>query len=187
MVVFFKGGIRVGRQHLAVGINVDARTICLLEQFFHILQIMAGDKNPRFCAHADIHFGDFRVAVGRGMGLIQQGHGVDRCLSGFHNQGDHIVYRQIFRGGGQGFHDEIVDFIFLTSQDGGVVRIGGNPFKADDQQLAKGADILVCSGQYAHGFGLFGKSGRIGRPGSCFGQGVAEIAAVFLLIRSQKL
>jgi hypothetical protein len=86
-------------------------------------------------------------------------------LAGFHDQGDHLIHRQVFGGGGQGFHDEIVDLIFLKPQDGGVVRIGGNPFQADDQQLAQRAHILVGGGQNAHGFGLFGIRGRISGPG----------------------
>ena len=104
-----------------------------------------------------IDLGDLRVAVGRGIGLVQQGHGGNRCFSGFHHQRHHLIHGEILGGGGQRFDDEIVDVIFLKSKDGGMVGIGGDPFETDDQQLAQGADILVCGGQHTNGFGLVGK------------------------------
>ena len=51
---FFRPGIAVGRQHFAVGIDVDAFALGLLEEFLQHRQVMAGDQDalafrvPRF-------------------------------------------------------------------------------------------------------------------------------------------
>jgi len=41
MAVFFEGWVVVGRQHFAVGVHIHAGTLGLLEEFFHVLEIMA--------------------------------------------------------------------------------------------------------------------------------------------------
>ncbi|EKD37910.1 MAG: hypothetical protein ACD_75C00940G0002 [uncultured bacterium] len=93
--IFFESRIIIGRQHFAVGIDIDARTLRLLEQVFHIFQIMAADKYARVLAHADIDLGDFRMAIGGGIGFVEQGHSSHRYAAGLHDQSDHLLGRQL--------------------------------------------------------------------------------------------
>ena len=78
MAVLFKGRIVVCRQHFAVGVYVDACAFGLLEEFFHILQVMAADQNSRIAAHADISDVGIlgaQVCIARGEPLAGPGAG----------------------------------------------------------------------------------------------------------------
>ena len=96
-----------------------------------ILQVVTADQNPRIFAHADVDLGDFRIAVGRGIGFIQQGHGGNGRLPGFHHQSNHFIHGQRLGGGCQGFHDEVIDFCPVKSENRRMVRIGGNSLQTD--------------------------------------------------------
>ncbi len=76
MIVFLEGRVIIGRQHFAVGVDIDACTVGLLQELFQVFQIVAGNKNARVPAHADVHLRDFGFAVGFGIGLVEQGHGL---------------------------------------------------------------------------------------------------------------
>jgi hypothetical protein len=43
--IFLESGLVVGRQHFAVGVDVDTRALGLLEQLLHVLEVMAGDQD----------------------------------------------------------------------------------------------------------------------------------------------
>ena len=67
------------------------------------------------------------LAVGGGVGLVEQRHGGNGRLPGFHHQPHHLLRRQVLGGGGQGFHHEVVDGRFAETQDGGMIGVGGDP------------------------------------------------------------
>jgi hypothetical protein len=41
--------------------------------------------------HPDVYLSDFRISIGSGICRIQQGHGIHRCIPGFHDHGDHFI------------------------------------------------------------------------------------------------
>ena len=45
MAVLFQLRIAVGGQHLPVGVNIDAQSLRLFEQFFEILQVVSGNED----------------------------------------------------------------------------------------------------------------------------------------------
>ena len=147
--IFLEGRVVVGRQHLAVGVDIDAGALGLLEQFLHVLEVVAADEDAGIGPHADVDLGDLRDAVGRGVGLVQQGHRRHRRLAGLQHQGDHLVDRQVLRRRGQRLEHEIVDLILAVTQYGGVLGVGGDALEADDQQLPQRADVLVGGAQDA--------------------------------------
>ncbi|MNW63715.1 hypothetical protein D3C74_419430 [compost metagenome] len=81
----------MGRQHLTVRIHIYSSSLCLLQQLFHILQVMPADQNPRVQADANINFGDFRVAVSGCIGPVEQSHYINAELAAFqHKPGQFI-------------------------------------------------------------------------------------------------
>ena len=183
MIIFLEGGVVVGREHLAVRVDVHAGSLGLDEQLFEVLQVVAADENGGVAPHSDVYFAYLRMAVGGGVGLVQQGHGLDRRLAGFEHQGDHLVNREVLGGRSQSLHDEIADLVTGEPQDGGVLGVGRDPLQPEDQQVLQRADVLVFRGQNSHGCGLFREGGRIVRvPGGRVVQRLVEAAAVLFLV-----
>jgi len=151
--VLLEGGVVVRGQHFAVGVHVHAGALGLLEEFFHILQVVAGDQDAGVVPHAEIHFADLGIAVGRGVGLVEERHGGNGIGSRLHDHADHIVDGEVFRGRGKGFHDGHVNLVLLEAENLGMLRVGGDAFAADDDELSQGADIPVLRSGYADFFG----------------------------------
>ena len=76
----------MGREHLAVGINVYACTFRLFEQFFQVFQVMTADQDARVRTNADIDFRYFRITVALGIGFVEQGHSAYAVFSCFEYQ-----------------------------------------------------------------------------------------------------
>ncbi len=74
MGILFQAGIGVAREHFAVRIDVDSLAFCLLEQFFEVFQVVAGDKNRLAFPGRDTNDGRLGVAVGLCVGLVEQFH-----------------------------------------------------------------------------------------------------------------
>ena len=63
MGIFLEERIILTRQHLGMGVDVHSGSGSLFEQFFKVMEVMAGNKDSGVLAHADVDFGDLRVAV----------------------------------------------------------------------------------------------------------------------------
>ena len=150
VIVLLEGRVVVGRQHLAVGVDVDPCPLGLLQQLLHILQIVSGDKYPRVAPHSQVDLGDLRVAVGLRVGLVEQRHRGDGVLAGLHDHRDHVVDGELFRRGGKPLHHRGVDLVLLEAQHLGVLRIGGDSLRSDDEKLSERAHVLVIHRGDAH-------------------------------------
>ncbi len=186
MGIFLERRVGVGRQHLAVGIDIDPGALGLVQQFLQVLEVMAADQDAGVGPHPDIDLGDLGMAVGRRIGLVEQGHGGHRGPPGLHHQGEHLVDRQFLRRRGQGLEHEVADLILAVTEDHGVLGIGGDPLETDDQHLLQRAHILVGGAQHPDCPGLGGEVGGGAAPGRLVGQRIAEILAVFRLVGSEK-
>ena len=187
VIVFFKGGIIVCRKHFAVGIYVHPGAFGLFEKILHIPKVMAADENARIVPNADIHLGDFRIAVGRGVGLVQKRHGLYGFLSCLEHQSRHGIHRKILGGGGEGGHEEIVDLGIFIIQYRRMFRIGGDSLEPYDEQFPKGAHVLVFRGKNAHGLRLFPESFQpFGVPGGGIMHLFRKRLAVLFLILLEK-
>ena len=82
----------MGRQHLAVGVDVDPLAFGLLEQLFQHLQVVAGDQDALAGPGAEVDGGGGRAAVGLVVDCIQQAHGGQVLLSALHAE-THIVHQ----------------------------------------------------------------------------------------------
>ena len=55
-----------------MGVDVDALALGLLEQFVQVLQVVAGDEDALALDRRDANGGRLRMAVGAGVGRIEQ-------------------------------------------------------------------------------------------------------------------
>ena len=62
------------RQHLAVRVDLNAKTFGLLQQGVEIGQVVTGDQNGLASLGMNVNLRRLRVAEGIGIGLIQQLH-----------------------------------------------------------------------------------------------------------------
>ena len=92
----------------------------LLQDQFHILQVMAGNQDGLafFVAQGDL--GRDGMAVGFGIGRVQDFHGPQIDLAGLHGQADPVVQGQVLvQGGRQSLMDKGVNgFVFLAEDAG---------------------------------------------------------------------
>ena len=70
MGIFFQPLITVGRQHFSVSINIDSRTLGLLEQHFQIFQVVTGYNDERSFPDMDIDGVRGWISVDRSICLI---------------------------------------------------------------------------------------------------------------------
>ena len=96
-------------------IHIHAGAFRLLEQLFHVLQVVTGDENAGMIADTEMDLCNFRMPVGFGIGLIQKRHGVHSRLTGFHDHGDHCLHGKISGRGRQRFQDEGIDILFFIA------------------------------------------------------------------------
>lgn len=80
--VLLEGRVVVCRQHLAVGVHVNASFAGLFEQLLKVRQIVPADKNRRIPSHADVDLGQLRVPISGRVRLVQQRHGGDTGVPG---------------------------------------------------------------------------------------------------------
>jgi len=99
VIVLLEGGIGVSRQHLAMGVDVDARALGLLEQLVQVAQVVATDQDRGAGAHADVGLRRFGVAVGAGVGLVEQAHPLHAHLAAAEHPTDHALdTERVIRG-----------------------------------------------------------------------------------------
>src|SRR6185436_16111359 len=67
VVVLLEARVVVGREHLAVRVDVHAGSLGLYQQLFKVLQIMTADENGGVFSHSNVYCGDLRVTVGGGV------------------------------------------------------------------------------------------------------------------------
>ena len=64
----------MGGEHLAVGVDVYTGIFGLLQQKLEVPQVVAGDDNEGALFYGEGYGGGNGVAIGLGVGLVQQGH-----------------------------------------------------------------------------------------------------------------
>ena len=178
--------IGVGGQHLAVGVDVDARVASLLQQGQQVGQVVAGDEDGLALAPAQ---GDGRGhgrAERTGIARFQQLHGAQVGLAAFQHQPQpavEVVALGIqFGAGTQAAIQEGGHVGITLAQLGGMVGIGGHALEAVEQDLHGGAHVLVVGQAVDGGFPqIQGSQRRGGRgTGHTGGQGRGALQAFFL-------
>ena len=121
----------MARQHFAVGVDIDTFAFRLLQQQFQIVQVMAGHHDERAFFNIGCDFGRHRMAVGFGVGFIQQLHANQVNLTGFKNQRKKLVNGVFLSDGLQRFIEKIIYLFILIAQHAGVMSIRSHTFQAE--------------------------------------------------------
>ena len=185
VLVGLEFGITVGGQHLAVGIDVDAFPFGLLEQFFEVLEVMAGNEDGLAFDRFDADRGGDWMAVGGGVGAVQHFHDLEVDFAAAENQAKQGVDRVVGVGEEiQGFVEKRVHRVGFDAQSQGVMGVGRGALDAVDEQFLQAGDIFADGGlapQDRNHFALGGQRRQVrgGRPRGRAAQGFGSSAVLF--------
>ena len=178
--------IGMGGQHLAVGIDVDARVTGLLQQGQQVGQVVPGDEDGLALAPAQGYGRGHGRAERAGIARLQQFHGAQVDLAAFQHQAQPAVEVMAlgvqFGAGAQAAIQEGGHIGITLAQLGGMVGIGGHALEAVEQDLHGGTHVLVAGqvvgGRVAQVQGSQRRGRR--RAGHAGGQGGGTLQAFFL-------
>ncbi len=143
--VLLQARIAVGGQHLAMGIDVNAFALGLLEQFFEHFQVVTRDQDSFAGLGAGINRGRHRMAVIIDMALIEQSHHRQVVLSALHGQVDEIHQAEIgVTGGKECFFDKCCYFRISLAENAGVVGVGGHALETINENFYHRADVSIA-------------------------------------------
>ena len=130
-------------KHFPVRIDAHAGSVCLLQKFGEIVQVMAGnnDERPLFYIHRDGRRNG--RAVRSRIGLVEKLHAFQVSLSEFHVEVEEFGNRMIGADRDESLIQKIVDFAVGFSESRGMMRVSGHSAQAEQKQGFQTADILV--------------------------------------------
>ena len=137
-------------QHLAVRVDVDAFSGGLLEQELEVVQVVPGDDDEGSLFNGQRDDGGNGVAVGFGIGAVEQGHTAEVVFPDFEDDGQELLHVEILADGEQRTGKEAVQFFVLIAEDHCVVRVGGHAADTEKNERFEAADILVRGPKLAH-------------------------------------
>ncbi len=160
-------------------INVDAGSFGLFEQFFQILQIMAGYQNRLAFDRGDANRRRHGVSVGAGVRFIEQFHDPDVDFAAAQSHAQQGIHTEVRLGQEvERLVEERVDLRVLLVKDPGVVGVSGHAFQTVYDQVFQADQVGAASGDFlvdGNGLALGDQAVQIGgrrpggRAGECFG------------------
>ena len=142
--VLLQPGVAVGREHLAVGIDVDAVPFGLLEDLLQDAQVVAGNQDRLAGLGAELDRGRYRMAVPLDVRLVEEFHREVVDPAGFHRQPDALVQVEtVVQQGCKRLVREGVDLLRFLSEGAGMVCVGGIPLDPVGDHLAHRVDVLI--------------------------------------------
>ena len=143
MGIFLKSRIGMGRQHLAMGIDVDAFALGLLQKQLTVLQVMPGDDDKGAFLHGQGHGGGHGVTIGFSVGLVQQRHALEVHLAHLHDNRQQLFHAPVLADGKQALIEEAVHFLVGIAQHHGMVCVGRHAPQTEENQRFQGTDVFV--------------------------------------------
>ena len=143
MGVFFKRRIAVGREHLAVGIDVDALAGRLFQQLVQILQVVAGHHDEGAFFDVGVHPGGDGVAEGGGVGAVQQRHTLEIHLPELHDERQPLLHGVGTVQLAQALIKPRRDGRVFPAQVQAVVGVGGHALQAEEKRGAEGNGVGI--------------------------------------------
>jgi hypothetical protein len=155
-------GIGQAGEHLAVGVDVHALALGLLQQHLQVVQVVAGDDDERALVLRGGDAGRLGMAVGLGVGGVEQRHAGEVDLAEFHDEAQPFLDGVVVAEGLHALLEPGGDLGVGLAEDAGVVGIGRHAAQAEQQRGAQRDDILVAVEQV---FGAVGvrAAGGFGR------------------------
>ena len=143
-------GVRVRREHLAVGVDVDALALRLLEQQLQIVQVVAGHDDER--PGLDLE-GDGR-GLGRaeraGVGGVERGHAGEVHLAHLQHEREQRIDRAGLGERRQGLDEERVDCLVMLAEHARMVGVRSGATDAEQHERLERADVLVGAPHLCH-------------------------------------
>ena len=133
----------MGRQHLAMGIDVDAFALGLLQKQLTVLQVMPGDDDKGAFLHGQGHGGGHGVTIGFSVGLVQQRHALEVHLAHLHDNRQQLLHAPVLADGKQALIEEAVHFLVGIAQHHGMVCVGRHAPQTEENQRFQGTDVFV--------------------------------------------
>lgn len=140
----------MGREHFAVGIDVDALAFGLLEEGFHILQVVTGDDDERSFFDGKGNRRRNGSTVSRRVGFIEEGHAGQVDFTRFHDDGQQFVHTPVFAQGREAFDEEGTQFVTGFAEHQGMISIGGHAAHTEENERFQGTDVFIGIPQAAH-------------------------------------
>ena len=125
---------------------------------------MTAHEDAGAFADADVDLRDLRVAVGRGVGLVEQRHRLDACFADVQDQRRELVGADVLAADfGQGVFQHLVERRVFVAEVQGMFGVGGGSLHAVDDQLFERPYVLVAHAQHTHfcGFGFVFRRGGV--------------------------
>ncbi|MGC4119087.1 MAG: hypothetical protein QM765_31885 [Myxococcales bacterium] len=185
---FLSFRVAVGGEHLAVGVDVDALALGLLEQELEVLEVVAGDEDGLALDRGDAHRGGDRVAVGAGVGVVEERHDLEVELAHAQGGGQQLLGLEALLGGQvEQLVEEPVDLARLAAEDGGVLGVGGGALEPVEDELGQAGRVLADAGD----LGLDGGGASLGEQalavlGGDEGGGPVELLGRGLLLVARR-
>jgi len=144
VLVFLQAGIGQGGEHLAVGVDVDAFAFGLFEQHLQVVQVVAGHDDEGALFQGGGHLGGHGVAVGAGIGGVEQGHAGEVDLAEFHDEAEPAFDGVVVAEGLHALLEPGGDLGIGLAEDARVVGVGRHAAQAEQQRGAQGDDVGVA-------------------------------------------
>ncbi len=140
-------GVHVGREHLAVGVDVDAGAGGLLEDVVEVEHVVPGHQDAGAGLGAFVDGGRRGLAECLDMSRVEEFHGAQILATTFEHELEQASHVEIDVGHGceQGFLDEGVDPFIGHAQPARVMRIRGHSLEAVQQDFLQRLHIGIFS------------------------------------------
>ena len=119
-------------QHLAVGVDVHALALGLLQELFQVVEVVAADDDEGALLHGEAYLCGDGGAVGLAVGPVQELHADEVNLAHLHAHGQKVVHGVLVRHGHQCLVEALGNPLVCVAQHGGVVAVGGNAPQSEE-------------------------------------------------------
>ena len=143
MGIFFKRRITMGREHLAVGMDVDALAGRLLQQLVQILQIVGGHHDEGAFFDVGVHPRGDGVAEGGGVSAVQQRHTLEIHLPELHDERQPLLHGVGAVQLAQPLIKPRRHLGILAAEVQAVVGVGGHALQAEEERGAEGNGVGI--------------------------------------------
>ena len=148
--IFFQLGIAVGGEHLAVGVDVYALALGLLQKQLHIVEIVTADNDKGAFFNSQRNFRGHRLTVGFGVGSVKHFHALEIYLTRFEHQIQQIIGGFVLAQSIESLVQKIGDSPVRLSQRIGMICVCRHTLYSEKDKGFKGAYVLVCVPYHIH-------------------------------------
>ena len=139
----FQFRVAVGRQHLGVGVDIDALALGLLQQALGVVEVVAGDDDERPFLDGQGHLHRLRVAKRAGVGLVQLSHDPVGHPPGVLHQLEELVLVPLLCDGPQRRAEKQVDLAIGIAQHPRVVGVSCHAAQPKEDKGAQALPVGV--------------------------------------------